>query len=145
MANKPTSVDRRDGLRLIGVYVTAVNRCCPPANRPTPGERDNCVPFLAREIELLDRLRVLVCLGAFAWDGVLRALRALGYGPVRPRPRFEHGAEATVGPYEMVGSFHPSQQNTFTGKLTPDMLGAVLARAGEIGTETPRSGWARGE
>jgi uracil-DNA glycosylase family 4 len=128
VCNRATSVSRNDGLRLLGVYIGAVNRCAPPANRPTPAERDNCLPYLEREIGLLRDLHVIVPLGAFAWDGVLRALDALGH-TARPRPRFGHLAEALVRPYTMLGSFHPSQQNTFTGKLTPAMLDAVWVRA----------------
>jgi uracil-DNA glycosylase len=128
LANQPTSIARDDGLRLLGVYVGAVNRCAPPGNKPTPVERDACLPYLEREVRLLGDLRVLVALGAFAWDGVLRALAALGLVPPR-RPRFGHLAEAGVGPYTMLGSFHPSQQNTFTGKLTPAMLDEVWWRA----------------
>lgn len=131
LANQPTSVSRDDGLELRGVYVAAVNRCAPPGNRPTPEERDRCLPFLVREIAALPHLRVIVGLGAYAWDGALRALDALGHR-VRPRPRFAHGAEARVGPYVLLGCYHPSQQNTFTGKLTPEMLDAVLARAREL-------------
>jgi uracil-DNA glycosylase family 4 len=131
LASRPTSVSRDDGLRLRGAYVAAVNRCAPPGNRPTPAERDNCLPFLRREFEALERLRVAVALGAFAWDGVLRALAELGHR-VRPRPRFAHAAEVRVGPFAMLGCFHPSQQNTFTGKLTPEMLDAVLVRAKEL-------------
>src|SRR5438128_7571980 len=121
VANQPVSVSRGDGLRLRGAYVAAVNRCCPPGNRPTPEERDNCLPYLVRELRLLDRVRVIVCLGAFAWDGALRAISASGH-PVRPRPLFGHGLEASAGSYTLIASFHPSQQNTFTGKLTPEML-----------------------
>jgi uracil-DNA glycosylase family 4 len=128
LANRPTSTSRDDGLRLLGAYVGAVNRCAPPRNRPTPRERDNCLPYLEREMRLLADLRVIVPLGAFAWDGALRALAALGHVAAR-RPRFGHLGEAAVGPYELIGSFHPSQQNTFTGKLTPQMLDAVWARA----------------
>jgi len=136
LSNRPASVSRDDGLRLHDVYVTAVNRCAPPGNRPTPQERDNCLPFLAREIELLDRVRVIVCLGSFAWDGALRALSALGYRPARgPRPRFAHGGEAQIGPYVLLGCFHPSQQNTFTGKLTSPMMEAVFGRAVELSPE----------
>ena len=131
LSNRPTSVSRDDGLRLIRAYLSAVNRCAPPANKPTPAERDTCLPFLAREIAALERLRVLVALGAFAWDGALRALSALGH-PTRPRPRFGHAAEASVGPFVLLGSYHPSQQNTFTGKLTPQMLDAVFERAAEL-------------
>ena len=131
LSNQPTSVSREDGLRLIRAYLSAVNRCAPPDNKPTPAERDTCLPFLAREIAALERLRVLVALGAFAWDGALRALSALGH-PTRPRPRFGHAAEASVGPFVLLGSYHPSQQNTFTGKLTPQMLDAVFERAAEL-------------
>ena len=132
LSNQPTSVAVDDGLRLRNLYIAAVNRCCPPGNRPTLDERDNCLPYLAREIELLDRLRVLVPLGAFAWDGALLALERSGHPRTRPRPKFGHGAEATIGPFTLVGSFHPSQQNTFTGKLTAEMLESVLNRAIEL-------------
>ena len=111
--------------------MSAVNRCAPPGNRPTPEERDNCLPYLAAELHALGRLRVVVGLGSFAWDGALRALDALGHS-LRPRPRFGHGVEAVVGPYLLVGSFHPSQQNTFTGKLTQPMLGAIFERARDL-------------
>ena len=131
LANQPTSVSRDDGLRLLGSYVAAVNRCAPPGNRPTPLERDACLPFLEREIAALRRLRVVVALGAFAWDGALRAMSGLGYR-VRPRPAFGHAAEASVGPYALLGCFHPSQQNTFTGKLTEPMLDAVFERAVDV-------------
>ena len=128
-ANRPTSVDRDDGLRLIDAYVTAVVRCAPPANRPTTEERDNCLPYLERELQLLSRCRTIVALGGFAWDGALRALRAMGETPPRPKPRFEHGAETAIGEWTLLGCYHPSQQNTFTGRLTEPMLDAVLARA----------------
>jgi uracil-DNA glycosylase family 4 len=130
-ANRPTSVERDDGLRLQGAFVTAVNRCAPPGNRPTPIERDSCLPFLEREIVALSRLRVILALGAFAWDGALRALGALDHR-VRPKPAFGHGAEAEVGPFVLIGCFHPSQQNTFTGKLTPAMLDEVVLRAAAV-------------
>jgi uracil-DNA glycosylase family 4 len=132
LASQPMSVARGDGLRLRGAYVTAVNRCAPPDNKPTPEERDNCLPYLAEELTLLDRGRAVVCLGSFAWDGVLRALAALGHLVPRPKPRFGHGAEAMIGPYILVGCFHPSQQNTFTGKLTPAMLETLVRRAIEV-------------
>jgi uracil-DNA glycosylase family 4 len=125
-ANQPTATSRDDGLRLIDLYVSAVNRCAPPANKPTPVERDNCLPFLQREIEALEHLRVIIALGSFAWDGVLRALTALGNDIGKPKPKFGHGVSAAIGSYALVGSFHPSQQNTFTGKLTPAMLDAVF-------------------
>jgi uracil-DNA glycosylase len=131
-ANRPTSEHRGDGLRLIGAYVAAVNRCAPPGNRPTPEERDNCLPYLARELELLDQVVVLVTLGSFAWDGALRAIAGQGRAAPRPRPRFGHGLEATVGPYVLLGCYHPSQQNTFTGVLTEDMTDAIFTRAREL-------------
>jgi uracil-DNA glycosylase family 4 len=131
LANQAESVARDDGLTLLGVYVAAVDRCAPPGNKPTPGERDACLPYLERELAILADVRVIVALGAFAWDGVLRALAALGHS-ARPRPRFGHRAEAAVGPYVLLGSFHPSQQNTFTGKLTPAMLDEVWLRARAI-------------
>ena len=96
-------------------------------------ERDRCLPYLARELEALPRARVLVALGSFGWDGALRALAALGEEIPRPRPRFGHGAEARVGGWTLLGSYHPSQQNTFTGRLTEEMLDAVLSRACELG------------
>ena len=121
-----TSVD--DGQELAGCRVTAAVRCAPPGNRPTPGERDTCSPYLVREVTALRDLRVVVALGAFAWDAALRTLAALG-SPSRPRPRFAHGAGARVGPIVLLGCYHPSQQNTFTGRLTPAMVDAVLERA----------------
>jgi uracil-DNA glycosylase len=130
-ANQATSVSLDDGLQLRDVYIAAVNRCAPPANKPTPDERDSCLPYLEREIAALGRLRVIVGLGAFAWDGAIRALAALGH-PVKPRPRFGHLAEARVGPFTLLGCFHPSQQNTFTGKLTEAMLDEVFDRAREL-------------
>jgi uracil-DNA glycosylase family 4 len=125
-ANQPTSVRRDDGLRLDGVFVAAAVRCAPPANRPLPSERDNCLPYAAAELEVLAPV-VVVCLGGYAWDC---ACRLLG---VRPKPRFGHGAEHAVegGPV-LLGSFHPSQQNTFTGRLTEPMMDAVFSRARAI-------------
>jgi uracil-DNA glycosylase family 4 len=127
-ANQPTSRNRGDGLRLKDCYVTACVRCAPPANKPTIQERDNCLEYLAAELPLLKRARVLVCLGAFAWAGVLRTLRSVGH-QLGSRPAFGHGAEAAIGPYVLLGCYHPSQQNTFTGRLTEKMLNAVLKRA----------------
>jgi uracil-DNA glycosylase family 4 len=129
LASKPVSEGRGDDLRLVGAYLTAVVRCAPPANKPAPEERDNCLPYLERELELLSRSRAILALGAFGWDGALRALRALGAEIPRPRPRFGHEAEAQVGRWTLVGSYHPSQQNTFTGRLTEPMLDAAIARA----------------
>jgi uracil-DNA glycosylase len=127
LANQPESYARDDGLELRGCWVTAAVHCAPPANKPTPTERDTCLPYFERELELLQDARVIVCLGGFAWDSALRVL-----GPVRPKPRFGHGVECVVGPYTLLGCFHVSQQNTFTGKLTEPMLDAVFARARQI-------------
>jgi uracil-DNA glycosylase len=124
-ANQPVSLHRGDGLELRDCWITASVRCAPPANRPLPSERDNCARWLRAELPLLEHARVVVCLGAFAWESGLRQL-APG---LRPRPRFGHGAEARLGELLLLGCFHPSQQNTFTGKLTPAMLDAVLERA----------------
>jgi uracil-DNA glycosylase family 4 len=132
-ANQPTSVAPGDGLRLRDCFISAVVRCAPPANKPTTEERDTCLPYLTEELRLLARARVLVALGAFAWDGALRALAAAGHAAPKPKPRFGHGAEAAIGPYVLLGSYHVSQQNTFTGKLTEEMLDAVFARARELG------------
>jgi uracil-DNA glycosylase family 4 len=128
-ANQPTSVSRDDGLTLTDCFIAAAVRCAPPANRPTPAERDNCLPYLARELAELSSVRVIVCLGGFAWDA---ALRVLG-GGFRPRPRFAHGAEFAIGDHlSLLGCYHVSQQNTFTGRLTEPMLDAVFARAREM-------------
>jgi uracil-DNA glycosylase family 4 len=132
-ASQPTSVSRDDGLTLRDCFVTASVRCAPPANRPLPSERDNCLPYLGRELDLLPA-RVILCLGSFAWDVALRALAAGGTALPRPRPRFGHGAEAQVGEQALLGCYHPSQQNTFTGKLTEAMLDAILARARGLST-----------
>jgi uracil-DNA glycosylase family 4 len=126
-ANQPTSVARDDGLELRDCYITAAVKCAPPQNKPLPSERDNCRPYYERELDLLDAASVIVCLGGFAWQAALRTL-----GPVRPQPKFGHGAEAEVGPYALLGCYHPSQQNTFTGRLTPSMLDDVFARAREL-------------
>ncbi|EHN09370.1 Uracil-DNA glycosylase family 5 [Patulibacter medicamentivorans] len=128
-ANQPTATHRGDGLRLRDCWITAIVRCAPPANKPTPEERDACLPWTVAELDLLPNVRTLVCLGGFGWDGALRLLAARGIAVPRPRPRFGHGVEALVGPYRLLGSFHPSQQNTFTGRLTEPMLDAVLTRA----------------
>jgi uracil-DNA glycosylase len=135
LANQPESLHAGDGLELNGAYISAVIRCAPPANKPTTAERDECIPYLVEELALLVRVRVIVCLGAFAWDGALRVLASNGHAAPKPKPRFGHAAEAPVGPYALVGSFHPSQQNTFTGKLTEPMLDAVFARASALASE----------
>ena len=132
LANQPTSVSRDDGLRLRDAWVTAAVRCAPPANRPTPQERDNCLPWSERELTLLPRVCVIVCLGAFAWDAALRVRAALGDPAPRPRPRFGHGTEVPGERWTLLGCFHPSQQNTFTGRLTEAMLDAVFERAREL-------------
>jgi uracil-DNA glycosylase family 4 len=128
-ANQPESVSPEDGLVLTGCYVTAAVRCAPPANRPLPSERDNCLPYLERELGLIASISVIVCLGGFAWDATLRALAALGADLPRPRPRFGHGAISPIATWTLLGCYHPSQQNTFTGRLTEDMLDEVFARA----------------
>jgi len=132
LASSPESRRLGDGLELRGARITAAVRCAPPANRPTPSERDECLPWSLRELQLLEHVKVVVCLGAFGWDAALRLRRELrgpGAQPDRPRPRFGHGAEAPGEPWPLLGCYHPSQQNTFTGKLTPEMLDGVLARA----------------
>jgi uracil-DNA glycosylase len=134
-ANQPLSRDRDDGLALTDAWITAAVRCAPPANRPTPAERDACLSWALREIGLLADARVLLCLGAFAWDAASRLLAAVA-GPAvpvaRPRPRFAHGAELAGERYTLIGCYHPSQQNTFTGRLTEPMIDAVLVRAREL-------------
>ena len=133
LANQPNSDHRGDGLTLRDAYVTAVVKCAPPANKPTTGERDNCLPYLERELELIDRARVVVALGKFGWDGFLTAARQVGVPTPRPKPKFGHGAEAVLDErLTLLGCFHPSQQNTFTGKLTVPMIDAVFTRAVEL-------------
>jgi uracil-DNA glycosylase family 4 len=130
LANQPTSTHRDDGLRLIDAWIAAAVRCAPPANRPTPAERDTCLPWTVRELELLPRIRLIVCLGGFAWDAALRLRAAAGLDNPRPRPRFGHDVLFDPGDgLPLLGCFHPSQQNTFTGKLTEGMMEAVFARA----------------
>ena len=159
-ANQPTSTHRGDGLCLRDAWLTAAVRCAPPANRPTPAERDACLPWSTAELRLLPQIRVALCLGAFAWDAALRLRAALarpgaggseahrsppsqpiglgapssgsGAALPRPRPRFGHGAEHPGAPFPLLGCFHPSQQNTFTGRLTEPMIDAVLRRAREL-------------
>jgi len=129
LANRPEAVWRDDGLELSGAWVTAAVRCAPPANKPLPTERDRCAPWLVEEFGLLPNVAVVVCLGGFAWDAALRLRRDLGLAPLRPKPRFGHGAEVDAEPWTMLGCFHPSQQNTFTGRLTEPMIDDVLTRA----------------
>jgi uracil-DNA glycosylase family 4 len=140
IADRPASVARDDGMRLTGAWITAPVRCAPPANRPTTEERDTCAPFLARELELLP-WRAVLALGAFGWDAVVRHVGVEG-----PRPRFGHGARAALtGGRPMIGSYHVSQQNTFTGRLTPDMLDDVVRAAMDLAGlgPTPPAGDAR--
>ena len=115
LASQPTSVRADDGLRAIGCWVTAAVKCAPPANKPFPSERGNCAPYLVRELVALDNVEVVLALGGFAWEAALAT--------------FGHSAEARIGRWTLLGSYHPSQQNTFTGKLTPSMLDAVVRRA----------------
>jgi uracil-DNA glycosylase family 4 len=131
-ASQPTSVRAGDGLELTGCWITSGVRCAPPANKPLPAERDACRAWLHRELALLEQVRIVVCLGGFAWDVALGALPVLGAVVPRPRPRFAHAAEVDLGPLTLLGCFHPSQQNTFTGRLTPPMMDAVFARAREL-------------
>ena len=137
LASSPISRSRGDGLVLTGVRVAAVVRCAPPGNKPTIEERDRCIPYLERELALLPEVRVIIALGAYAWDGALRVLADLGQVIPRPRPRFGHGAEVPIGPYVLLGSFHPSQQNTFTGRLTEEMLLDVINRARRVAEVEP--------
>lgn len=139
LASRPESTWRDDGLKLTNAWLTAAVRCVPPANKPTADEREACRPFLETEIQALVALRVIVALGGFAWDSCLRVLRNLDYDVPSPKPRFGHGAEVEIGPKSdafptgggpvLLGSYHPSQQNTFTGRLTREMFDAVWRRA----------------
>jgi uracil-DNA glycosylase family 4 len=142
-ANQPESVSLDDGLRLRDAYVAAAVRCAPPANKPTPAERDECLPYLIRELQLLTRVRVVVVLGAFAYEAVWSTLRRAGLEGVElpaRRPRFAHGLEVVCGALTIVCAFHPSQQNTFTGRLTPEMLDEVFERAAALASaQSPRS------
>lgn len=126
-ANQPTSTSAQDGLQLVGASISAVVRCAPPANKPTPQERDNCLPYLVRELRLLQSVKVLVCLGKFAYDGLARAIG------LSRRPIFGHGVETRLPDGRwIICSFHPSQQNTFTRKLTVPMFDAIFARARQL-------------
>jgi len=132
-ANQPTSTHRDDGLALDGAHVTAIARCAPPGNRPTPAEITRCRPFLLAELRSLPRLMVVVVLGKIAHDGFLAAERARGHDVPRPMPRFAHGAEHRLpSGLVLLCSYHPSQQNTFTGRLTRPMLDAVFSRAAAV-------------
>jgi uracil-DNA glycosylase family 4 len=152
LASRPTSTSRDDGLRLRGVYVTAAVRCAPPDNKPSPGEREACRPYLEAELTALSRVRVIVTLGSFAYGQTLRILRDRGMNVPRPAPKFGHGVEAavhvggaggvgtedgmgTLTPHglRVIASYHPSQQNTFTGRLTEPMFDSIWRRAREVG------------
>ncbi len=126
LANQPESASASDGLELLGTRITSIVHCAPPANKPTVQERDRCLPYFRRELELLAQLRVIVCLGSFAWEN---SARVLG---IRPRPKFAHGLEHQVDEITLLCSYHPSQRNTFTGLLTEEMLARVFRRAAEL-------------
>jgi uracil-DNA glycosylase len=129
LANQPQSQYVGDGLVLTGALLTAACRCAPPDNRPTPGEFANCRPFLVRELRLLEPGSAIVALGSLAFSSALAALADVGAAIPKPRPRFAHGARFSIGGLALFGSYHPSQQNTFTGRLTQGMLRALLKRA----------------
>jgi uracil-DNA glycosylase family 4 len=129
LADRPVSARRGDGLRAIDLWITAPVKSAPPDNKPLPSERDSCAPYLVRELAALDRVRIVVALGSFAWESALRTFAALGHPAPRPKPRFGHGAEAVIGQWTLLGCYHVSQQNTFTGRLTRPMLDAILRRA----------------
>ena len=137
LANQPTSRRPDDGLVLRDAWVSAAVRCAPPTNKPTPSERDNCAPYLARELAALDLVRVIVPLGAFGWEAAFRAIADATGIDARPRPKFGHGAVARAGRYAVIGTYHPSQKNTFTGRLTQPMLVEVLGRARELADQSP--------
>ena len=145
LANQPTSVHADDGLALLGTRITAPVHCAPPDNKPTPEERDTCGHWLRAELALLGSVRAVLVLGGFGWQALLPELAAAGWAVPRPRPRFGHGAHVTLagprGELHLFGSYHVSQQNTFTGRLTPAMLEEVLAAAGTAaGLPVQRSG-----
>ena len=128
-ANQPTSTHVGDGLAVADAWITAAVKCAPPDNKPLPDERDACFAFARRELEALPSLRAIVCLGKFAWDNALRLLREAGHSVPTPLPKFGHCAQVRIGPIALIGSYHPSQQNTFTGRLTEPMLDDVFAAA----------------
>lgn len=137
LAVQPTSVHAGDGQALVDTRMVATVRCAPPQNKPTPDERDTCAPWLLRELELvLPSLEVVVSLGSYGWDAALRALKLVGFTVPKPKPRFGHAAEAVLAgqasSVTLLGSYHPSQHNTFTGRLTPQMMDDVFRRAGEL-------------
>lgn len=133
LANQPTSTARDDGLALEGVWISASLRCAPPANKPTPTQLERCETHVDREWDALTNARVILCLGGIAWDAALALCARRGLAVPRPRPKFSHGAELELGRFTLLGCYHVSQQNTFTGRLTPAMLDVVLHRASQIG------------
>jgi uracil-DNA glycosylase family 4 len=135
LANQPTSVSRDDGLTLRDVYISAAARCAPPGNRPLPSELKACQPYLEDELRVLQPA-VTMCLGSIAWSAALAAWAALGQAIPRPRPKFGHAVECTLANTTMLGCYHVSQQNTFTGRLTEAMLDNVLKRAKQIAART---------
>ena len=137
LASGPVSERRGDGLEATDLWITAPVKSAPPDNKPLPSERDNCAPYLVRELVALDRVRVVVALGAFAWASALRTFAALGAELPRPLPKFGHGAEAGIDRWRLLGCYHVSQQNTFTGRLTRTMLDGVLARAVRVAGTSP--------
>lgn len=137
-ANQAEARSRDDGLQLRDAWVTSMVKCAPPDNKPSTEERDACFEWTDQELTLLRKVRVLVALGGFGWDGALRLLRERGHQAAR-KPKFGHGAEVVLGPYTLLGSYHPSQQNTFTGRLTRPMLRGVFARAAVLVEQQPRS------
>jgi uracil-DNA glycosylase len=138
LASSPVSLGAGDGLEAMGAWITAAVKCAPPGNKPLPQERGNCAPYLAGELAALDNVRAVLALGAFAWDAALATFDALGHPTPRPKPRFGHGAEVRIGRWALIGSYHVSQQNTYTGRLTRPMLDAALARAAELAAGASR-------
>jgi uracil-DNA glycosylase family 4 len=130
-ANQPTWIERDDGLVLRDAWITSVVHCAPPDNKPTTEERNTCRPWLLDELRLLTNVQVIVVLGGFGWDGLLQALAEQGH-VIKPKPPFKHGAQARIGDYVLLGCYHPSQQNTFTKRLTEPMLREVFERAREL-------------
>ena len=140
LASQPTSRRRDDGMQAHDLWITAAVRCAPPNNKPLPSERDSCAPYLVRELAALPRARVAIALGAFGWDAVLRTFAALGAPVPAPKQPFAHGAEVSVETWTLLGSYHVSQQNTFTGRLTRTMFDAVLGRARELARSSRPTG-----
>ena len=126
-SNQLQSLSRKDDLKLKNAYVTMVVRCAPPKNKPTPKERDACLPYLIKEIQMLKKAKILIALGGFSLDGILLTLKNLDYG-WKKKPKFGHGVEEKIGPYTILCSYHPSQQNTFTGRLTEEMFLRIFRR-----------------